>query len=411
MGYNGWLEFNGTELVNVSRTVQLADALGIDTVWVREGDVEWIETALGGSDYGDITEAPWYVAGHQPSAEFAGIIPLALTGLGDSTRTSTPVEYVTDGGHAGAARNATLPLVANFVLVASTDAGADYGKRWMDRILRGSTSGARCSGSDLVYFQYEAEDSPKAYLHRVRLTRGSSVTRKRVADCSATWTLTFTLTAADPYEYGEPYEAVTEIGGLDALGPGISSEGSIVLIEETCPVYDYTPIFDPLYPALVPSPTAPDFYPSGWDLAPGDVFQRFWARLNPVQPTSLNVVPTIVLTSDVEARMVRVSIWDALADEETQCEPLFSAIVTYLPPGMEFTIDGERQSSYVWDGASQGVRRTDSLVYGPDAKPVQWTSFNDPSGLLLTLDVLADSTGYEGDGDIRASLTLTAKSD
>jgi hypothetical protein len=410
MSYDGYVEYNGVELVNLSRTAQLAEALGIDVVWASPDSVQWIQDDLGGTFYNDITLAPWYDAGYPASSEFAGIVPLSINGLDDSTLESTPVEYITDGGHSGKPRNATLPLVWNVTIVASTDRGAEYGKRWLDRTLKDNGLAVFCSGADLRYFRYASSGAPLVHRRDTRLTRGTSVTRKRRTDCSVTWIVTFTMTAADPFEYGEAVDQFTELGG-SVTGDGVSDSGSLVLVQQDCPVYDYTPLYDPEYPALVPSPTAPDFYPAGWDIGPGDTFERFWVDLLPSEPTDLNVVPIITLTTTVEARMVRVSFWPSTSDTTDQCDPLFSAVVSYLPADLSFTIDGEQQASYVWDGFSPVVRRADSLVYSPNAEPVGWTAFNDPTGLTVTLDVFAESTGYEGDGFVRAAVALVPKSD
>jgi hypothetical protein len=410
MAYDGWIEFNGTEIVNLSRTAQLAGALGIDSVWITPGTVQWIEDARGGVDYDAITEAPWYDASHPASMEFAGIVPLGFPGLDDSTTEASTTEYVTDGGRSGQQRNATLPIVASVALVASTDRGAEYGKRWLDRILRASAGRNACSGSDLRYMRYKAADAPVAHRRQVRLTRGTSVTRKRSVECSVTWLATFTLTCDDPFEYGEPVTLLTDLGGLDPEGDIIVS-GSLALVETSCPVYDYTPIYDPLHPALVASPTAPEFYPAGWNISEGMTFDRFWARLSAPEPHTLNVVPVLTLTTDTDARMVRVSVWPGDSLTSDQCGPLFSVVVSYLPAGDEFIIDGEQKAAYVWDGVSDYVRRTDSLVYSPDAKPVEWTAFNDPDNLLVTLDVFTEGSGVEGDGDVRLSAAFTAKSD
>lgn len=426
MAYDGWIKFNGVELVNISRTAQLAESMGIDVVWVSPDSVQWIQDALGGVDYEDVTEAPWYDPGYPASGEFAGIIPLAFAGLGDSTLTSTPVEYITDGGHSGKPRNATLPIVANVAIVARTDRGAEFGKRWLDRILKGSSVNVFCSGADLEYFRYADPDSPVAHHRDVRLTRGTSVTRKRRGSCSATWLLTFTLTAADPFEYGEPVPMVTELSLLSATGPGVTDSGSAALTQTLCPSYNYSPIFDPLYPALVESPTVPNFYPDGWDIVVGATFQRVWVRLSPVEPSMLNLVPLVTLTSNLDARMVRVSFWPAGTNEAEQCDPLWSAVLTYLPQQQEFNIDGEQKASYVWNGSSPIVNRADSLVYGPDAEPIDWTAFNDPDGLLFALDLLmgSGSDGFGSDGfgsddlgsgsqipDVKVSLSLIPKSD
>jgi len=414
MSYDGWLEYNGVELVNLSRTAQLAETLDIDTLWVRASSVAWIQTELGGTNYDDITQAPWYDPGYPASLEFAGIVPLSFLGLGDSTVESSTVQYTTDGGKSGKSRSATLPLVANVAIVAATDRGAEYGKRWMDRMLRDAGASTFCSGADLRYFRWADAGSPIAHHRDVRLTRGSTITRKRRSQCSSTWLATFTMSADDPYEYGEEMSQFILLGD-DVIGDGVASNGSLALIQEDCAVYDYTPIYDPLFPALVAPPAVPDFFPAGWDITPGMTFDRFWARLDPVEPSELNVVPIFTLSTTQEARFARVSVWPNASDITDQCGPLFSAVVSYLPAGIDFFIDGEQKAAYVWDGATAYVRRADSLIYAPDAKPVQWTAFNDSAGLLVTLDIFGEGSGgsfvESGGGNVVAALSLVHKSD
>lgn len=414
MSYDGWLEYNGVELVNLSRTAQLAETLGIDSVWITPSQVSWIQAALGESGYSSVSNAPWYDPEFPASGEFAGIIPLGFPGLDDSTTEASTTEYITDGGRSGKQRNATLTVVASVAIVASTDRGAEYGKRWMTRLLRNRSALTFCAGAPLRYFRYESAAAPIVHRREVRLTRGTSITRKRVTDCAAIWLATFTLTCDDPYEYGEAQTVVEDLGGTPT--GDVTGSGSLALIQMSCPVYDYTPIYDPLYPALVPSPTAPDFYPEGWGIFDGMTFDRFWARITSPEPSTLDVVPRFILTTDTDARMVRVSVWPDASSISDQCDPLFSAVVSYLPANTNFYIDAEQQVAYVWNGSSEAVRRTDSLVYAPNAEPLQWTAFNDPDGLLVTLDVFASesgggSFGFEGGGTVRASLALIPKSD
>ncbi len=413
MGHDAWLAVDGAELINLSRTAQLAEALGIDTVWTEPSTVQWIEDALSGEDYDLITEAPWYDPGYPASAEFAGFVPLAIQGLDDSTLEATTVEYITNGGAAGRSRNKTRPIVANVALVASTERGADYGKRWLDRMLRGAGARTFCSGSELRYFRWEQRDGqtvpPQAHLRDVTLSRGTSVTRKRSTPCSATWLVTFTWTANDPFEYGDEVAQFTGLGGT-VSGAGVLSSGVQSMIEQACPAYDYTPIYDPLHPALVAPPVVPDFYPAGWALLPGAAFDRHWVRLSSLEPSVMGAVPALTLRASSEARMVRVSVWPSSSNPDDFCDPLWQAVVTYLPPGLDFVLDGEQEAAYAWDGYSPSVRRTDSLVYGQDARPMDWTAVSDPGGLLVTLDVM-DGAGYDGGGSVRASLSLVPKSD
>lgn len=410
MAYDGWLDYNGSEFINLSRTVQLAETMGIPSVWPKGEDVQWIEDALGGTGYDDVTNAPWYDVTYPASSEFAGLVPLSMAGLDDSSGTSSNTENTGDGGHSSALRQATQPIVASVAIVASTDRGADYGKRWMDRRLRDTGASTFCTGADLHYFRYASEDAPKVHRRNVKLTRASTVTRKRRASCDTTWFVTFTLTDNDGYEYGEPMPSLTNLGA-GVPGGDVYSFGRIILSETGCPEYDYTPIYDPLYPALVPSPTAPDFYPDGWSIVSGETFQRDYARVSPPSPRDLLVVPLIKVTTTDTARMVRVKIFSADAFNEDQCGEFFSSVIMYLPAGQSFYIDGEQRASYVWDGISPSVRRADSLVYSASANPVDWVGFNYPGGILVTLDVFGDSDGYEGDGTIRVDVSFIPKSD
>lgn len=429
MAYEGWLEYNGVEIANVARTALLARSMGLGLVRIKRNKIEWLSAAFGGDiggfgigpfgetpfgikTYEDIGAAPWYDEDHEPSKEFAGVIPLSVMGLDESTLSRTPTEYITDGGNNGRARNATLPLVANFVVVASTERGAEFGLKWLTRILRSGGEQGVCSGTTLRYFQYGSPGSPIVHRRDVSMSRAPSVTRKTNRKCSATWMVTFTLTAADPYEYGEAMPTLFGLGSNSEFPTGsVVSSGSLIDTEVGCPVYDYTPIFDPLYPALIPSPTAPDFLPTGWNIEPGMEYKRFYAYVDAPEPSILNLVPLIELRCSVDARRVRVSVWPAGSATDIQCGPLFSAVVNYLPANLPMYLDGEQTASYCWDGVSPAVRRTDSLVFAPDANPVQWTSFNDDQ-LLVTLDAFEVSDGvYEGLGNLRVDLSLVPKSD
>lgn len=413
MATDEWMAYGGSELINLARTTALAMNLGIDTLWVDEAAVDWVRVARGGEDYEDVSTAPWYDPGAPASAEFAGIVPLSITGLDDSSKEATTTEYITDGGSSGKPRNKTQPLVFNVALVATTDRGADFGKRWLDRRLSGSGDRTFCVGSELHYYQWEPHSEllpPVVHRRNVTITRATSVTRKRKNYCSSTWLVTFTLTANDPFEYSEEVPVLSELGGVvqAAVGTTLLASGTSPLVEESCPVYDYTPLYNPLYPALVEPPTAPEFYPEGWEFLPGKAYQRWWAQVSSPEPSSLGVVPVVRLTGDM-AQWVRVSVWPGNAGFDATCEPLWTAMLSYKPDGVTFYIDGEQQASYVWDGVSPVVRRADSLVFGVDANPMEWSKFNDAESLLVALDIMDGPAS--GGGTVRAALSFVAKSD
>lgn len=414
MAYDGWIEYNGVEIVNLARSTQLADAMALDLLRIEPETVDWIQGELGGVGYDSILNAPWYDPGYRASEEFAGVIPLSVSGLDDSTRESTPVEYTGDGGNSGKARSKTLSIVVSAVLIGSTDRGVAYGKQWLDRMLGARNTSGACVGVDLSYLAYAEPGAPKKRRRNVTVGRGTSVTRKRKGDCSSSWMLTFTLTADDPFEYGEDVVKAVDVGSGAAqtiqgtIGSGVVPE----IVNLSCPVYDYSPIQDPAYPALAPSPGVPNFYPENWTIESGQVFKRYWVRTTPVEPSALLVVPVIRMVAGNESRRVRVAIWPSDSPLDDQCDPLFIAVATYVPAGTEIFIDGEQQACYSWIPGSPSVRRADSLIFGQDARPIKWTAFTDPEGFLMTVDVFRTGTNtWEGGDSMKVDFRLVPKSD
>lgn len=388
MGYEGWVDYDGTEVVNHSRTVQLARALGVTSVAIPPSKVAWIDAAVGGPDYSVIANAPWYDPNVPASAEFVGMVVLRIDGLDDSSLQSTAIEYVTDGGHSGRPRNTTQTLVFDARLIASTERGAEFGKRWIARMLSHQKSGVFCAGADLTYFRLASvSGNEKVHRRDVRLTRGLSITKKIRRACSAIWSLTFTMTAADPFEYGAEVPKITSLGAdTGPTGPGVIASGSLAGLYSSCPPSAYQPVYDPQFPAMVAAPSAPEFFPTGWDLTEGQPFKRKWARISVVEPDDLRTVPILKLRSTEEARMVRLSIFDSMAAVDEQCGALWSVIVTYLPANVDFYIDSEAKAVYTYDGYSDYVQRADSLVYAPDAEPMRWAALSDPANYLVALD-------------------------
>lgn len=80
--------------------------------------------------------APWYVSELPESGEFAGVWLMDVTGL-DATRIERSVtETVGDGGVAGPHRDATRMVTFDALLIGCTNAGVDYGLKWLSCLLR-----------------------------------------------------------------------------------------------------------------------------------------------------------------------------------------------------------------------------------------------------------------------------------
>lgn len=155
MTWNGWFEYDGNEIINVTRTEQYAKNLG--ATWLRpqfRNDV--LPFMLGdGLRYSTplLDDAPWVDEDAPESLDFWGLYPLDVTGLEDSSRTSTVLESLGEGGFPGQVRNATKAIVFSGVLVAATEAAADYGMRWLKQALNGGACNGNTpqSGGQLCY--------------------------------------------------------------------------------------------------------------------------------------------------------------------------------------------------------------------------------------------------------------------
>lgn len=451
MAYDGWMNLGSElwdssgEIINLARTTALAEQMGLEAVWTPFRTVEWInQDADPNYDGSDAIEGtPWFAEGQEASREFAGLVPLSLLGLEDSTYESTPVEFITDGGHTGKGRATTLPIVFSVMLVGSSERGVEYGLRWLRKTLKRGSAGnaALCTGESLYYLRYASPNAPRVHRNNVKLTRPVTVTRKRNSGCTWSVTVTFTLTAGDPYEYGEPAEVIDSMGFVSLPeeedlepdiemsptdGVALTGSGAHAMEELPCAGYDYTPVYDPLFPALVEPPAVPDFYPDGWNMTYGAEVARAYAVFTvPYDVRDMVVVPRITINSDAPVRGARVAIVSSdivSSDAETDtalCDPLFLAAMTYTGSSYDYgssvrtttVLDGEHGWAYIENSDTGVLRRADSLVFSSEGAPVRWTDFDAGDSLILVLDLFGDDYALESRGsDLRISLSLTPKS-
>lgn len=122
------------EIINVARTEAYATQAGLQ--WFRPVyNSDLLPAAVGDQIYHSpaLDNAPWYDVDNGASAEFFGFYPLNVTGIEDSTRDSQVVESTQDGGIPGRLRYGTKTAVFAGILIASSERGAEYGFRWLNR--------------------------------------------------------------------------------------------------------------------------------------------------------------------------------------------------------------------------------------------------------------------------------------
>lgn len=177
-------------------------------------DDSWtgLEAALGDGPY-VITDAPWYNAARPESAEFAGIWLMSIEGMDGVPIQRDIAESICAGGIASKARDTTRSLQFSALVVACTNAGMEYGKDWLNCILRSSDIR---SGVDMSYWKAHPEDTAadpetlKRSMYGLVLTRslttadvlgkGGGHQNRQASICRVEWE----MVATQPYAYGDP---------------------------------------------------------------------------------------------------------------------------------------------------------------------------------------------------------------
>lgn len=158
--FEGFVSFAGQELINAAR-VEAYAAAGIapQGVEVRScvGSCEGLAEALGeplGYDSPLADGPPWFDSEHPASADFAGLVPLGITGLRGSTRTVEVVERAGDGGIPLPGRSSSRTIGVSALAVGRTPEGLDAGLNWLSSALHPPCADVLpgCGGAGLDLF-------------------------------------------------------------------------------------------------------------------------------------------------------------------------------------------------------------------------------------------------------------------
>lgn len=150
--FTGWMQLAGNEVINVARTMAYVEAgyvpSGLQVNACEE--CEHLPELLGDKPYATplIDQAPWFESGNADSWDFAGIIPLEVTGLNGSTRAATVSEMVGDGGSVSGSRYGSRTIAYTALLVGKSTCGVEAGLAWLSQVLGGSNcTGRRPTGT------------------------------------------------------------------------------------------------------------------------------------------------------------------------------------------------------------------------------------------------------------------------
>lgn len=140
---NDFIRFSSTEVINTERlatyiangiapgggtTFDIEPCEGLSEVVLPDGV---FTTPLG-------DEPPWYDANDPDTWDFAGVLPLEVTGLDDTTRSVTMTPTIRGNGLAGRAIRGPQTIGVTAVLVGRTTEGVAAGLAWLRRVLHGA---------------------------------------------------------------------------------------------------------------------------------------------------------------------------------------------------------------------------------------------------------------------------------
>lgn len=423
MAYDGWFAFDGSEIINATRTEQYCTNLGIGWLKPQFKNPD-ISLMLGhGARYLTplLDDAPWIDPDAGESEDFLGLYPLAIDGVESATRTATVMEGIGNGGAVVGVRHGTKSMVFSGALCATSEDGAEYGLRWLKQVLNGNPcEGADCSGGTLCYLisspalgerfgntpgygygggtltaqacltQYQRNQ------YNVTVTQGPTVTSKRsMSDGGAVWTVTFTAVAANPYEYGselpiiEGFMHPTEDPWAEGITGGTYTPGPYLVVEQDCDTQVFRPVYDPLCPALIPPPL-PATVAMGCFTKPQNWYRRHITIPEENIPLWGDVVPRIEVHTTDELRAMRLRFYaDPYGEGNPGSDPCGycgDILISYIPANSTLVFDGVEQSVYVqYQGSDR--RRADSLVFRTDGTPFEWPVLSCGMGYIVTFDL------------------------
>jgi hypothetical protein len=416
MAWSGYFFYGGTELINASRTEAYATHHGVG--WFKpvynEDKLAWL---LGEPEYTTPLQddAPWTDPDNLDSYDFYGAYPLDVTGIEDSTVNAEVTESVIDGGYIGRVRRSTRTMVFTAVLTGASECAVEYGFRWFRSVLNGqpcfNQAYGVCGGYELCYLACPpligdtGLDAATCYdrvgrsLHEVTTTNGPSVTKKlEMIDGGAAWTVTWTMIAANPAEFGierpliegflDPAVEDPYVGGLPE-GAVFDDDGN-VQTDPYCPVVAYKPVYDPTCTLLVPPPDVPSVVPKCFNF-PVNYLRRTFTVPRDSIPLWTEVVPVVALTTKtVEARNVRLrfyaDVFDTGNPSNDPCNFCGDVVFSYIPTGSTIVLDGANRQVYI-DTPGIGRRRADSLVSDSTGNPFDWPVFSCGFGYVVTVDM------------------------
>src|SRR5690606_24033798 len=401
MAFRGWFLLNGQEVSNTSRLLShirpqvpehdddVATALECACEVVVPYDDSWtgLRAEVGDAPY-VLVRSPGYNAARPASADFACVWVMEVDGFGPIPVQREVSDAICVGGVPSLARDTARPLTFSALVVACTNAGAEYGLDWLSCVLR--QANAR-GGLDLEFFKAHLEDTGEtaATLRRayfgvvltqpptvVETSGGSEGRANRQAPIDRGGG---EMVATNPYAYGAStllpvtWDSETEEAITWAHAPDCSDTSSCGL--PTIYNADCLPPDDPLTPAVIPT--------CGGCLPICSIEKRTWEL-----PTQLgncdDTVVTVRVTNNGADPLTVIMYWQPCGSTDP-CERTGQLQVSGLPTDHTVVADSVTGRPYV--AVDNVAHRQVGIVSTPNGAPWRPTTLD----AMLCWELVAES--------------------
>lgn len=456
MGYDGWMQYNGVEIVNSQRTATYVKNYGVAAV-----ACSGCNGATSGVRYSDpVTDnAPWLDPAVPWSKDFLGFFGITVGGVTVGTGSRTPLAKVGDGAVMGQLRHAHREINAHAMGFALSEQGMSWGQTWLSGILQAGSSipacnTASCNGVpvNLLAWCPNCADDPVACaaanrtLFQGALMQGPDFTNKvRIGmDCGRgrpwMWDSDFLIGTGRPYAFQDPITVATQAplivptvwpcGGWQQHTPG---SGTCTLPDCSTTLFGQCMVWTPVSNAacndpcdvlggdcllndpLCPSPVAPVAPVEPNDpcvclvsMSPVTTMTTITAgtlprtaAFVPLLQVNAGTVPAAGAPAACDLRRILLRFYRASAGEVctyanlSTCDVAGEIGIPYLPKGSVLTIDGRQQTATV---VCADGRVETPVLFTSDGPMAQWPVLgcSDAWCVAVTIDGGGQGGGVPG---------------
>lgn len=455
MGYDGWLKFNGVEVINSQRAAAYVGAYGVGAVTCQQ-----CRGATAGPFYDPVTDAaPWVDPAVPWSADFLGYFGITVGGATTGTGQRTPLARVSDGAIMGQFKRGAREMPIHAKGFARSAQGMSWGQSWLAGILEAGSGvtacNSPCNGVPMQVLAWcpncttdpVACGSATRSLFEAGLLQSPDFSNKRRIglDCGRgrpwIWDADFLIGAGQPLAFQDPIVIASKAPFVvPTLWPCVNwqahtpGSGTCALPDCSTGVYGACMVWLPVSDAacadpcnvyggqcllsdpLCPTPTAP-----APPVTPGDPCVCV-ISMNPVTtmsnlaagtvPRVGSFVPILQVYAGVQKDMRRILLrfYRATSGEVCTyanlgtCDVAGEIGIPYLPKGATLLIDGRQQTAQVIcaDGRSETP-----ILYTSDGPMAQWPVLGCADAWCVAVTVDGDNAGT----DAWASVSISVRDD